>query len=71
SRQSFAIAYTSTVETRVMIAGLDNPSDPNDFDRKVNFDATARVTYDYQAANATSSQTMVTETRWHPSIDRA
>jgi large repetitive protein len=57
-------------ETWVLVDGLENTADPNDWDRKVTFDQDARVFVDYQATNATSGQSMRTETRWDTLNDR-
>ncbi len=64
------VAGQPTNETWVLVDGLENTGDPNDWDRKVTFDQDARVLLDYQATNATSGQSMRTETRWDTVNDR-
>jgi RHS repeat-associated protein len=75
ARQRVQVAYQGTIgtptnETWVLVDGLENTSDPNDWDRKVTFDQDARVLLDYQATNATSGQSTRTETRWDTLNDR-
>ena len=74
-RQQVNIAYqevggVTVNETRLLVTGLDNAGDPNDWDRKVQFDDVARTTMDYGTLNGASTQFTLSETRWHPSIDR-
>ena len=74
-RQRVVMQYQGTIgtptnETWVLVDGLENTADPNDWDRKVTFDQDARVLLDYQAVNATSGQSMRTETRWDTLNDR-
>ena len=74
-RQQINIAYqdvggVTVKETRLLVTGLDNAGDPNDWDRKVQFDDVARTTMDYGTLNGASTQFTLSETRWHPSIDR-
>jgi RHS repeat-associated protein len=70
-RQRVVIQYKAPVnETWVLVDGLDNAGDANDWDRRVTFDGDARVLIDYQATNATSGQSMRTETRWDSTSDR-
>ncbi|MEK7426262.1 MAG: PA14 domain-containing protein, partial [Actinomycetota bacterium] len=57
-------------ETRTRIDGLDNTGSSTDWDRRAQFDQTARVTYDYQALDATSSTFMLTQTGWDSVADR-
>ena len=75
ARQRVVMQYqgaigTPTNETWVLVDGLEISADPNDWDRKVTFDQDARVLLDYQAVNATSGQSMRTETRWDTLNDR-
>lgn len=71
SRQQLTIVYQDPAnETRVLIAGLDNTGDPDDWDRRVTYDATARVLSDNQALNAASTQFSSTSTTWDSVADR-
>ena len=51
-------------ETRLRVLGLDDTGSLTDWDRKVEFDSTARTTREYQALNATSTQTVISEYGW-------
>jgi len=51
-------------ETRLRVLGLDDPLSSTDWDCKVEFDATARTTREYQALDATSTQTVISEHGW-------
>ena len=64
------VAGITVNETWVLVDGLDNPGSATDWDRKVTFDDTARVNYDYQALNTAATQYSLTETRWHGVMDR-
>lgn len=63
------VAGVPANETWLLVDGLDGPGEL-DWDRKVTFDDTARVEYDYQALNDAATQFSLTETRWHGLIDR-
>lgn len=69
TRAGFSVFYTSATESRVLVAGLDNTSDPNDWDRKVTFDETARWTVDLQATNANSSGFVEKTATWDAKAD--
>ncbi len=51
-------------ETRTRILGLDNTASSTDWDKKVLFDSAARTTSEYQALDATSATTMLSEYGW-------
>jgi len=51
-------------ETRLRVLGLDDTLSSTDWDRRVEFDSTARTTREYQALNTTSTQTVISEYGW-------
>jgi large repetitive protein len=51
-------------ETKVRILGLDDTASNTDWDRRVEFDPSARTTREYQALNAASTQTMISDYGW-------
>ncbi|MPY93946.1 MAG: hypothetical protein GEV08_13045 [Acidimicrobiia bacterium] len=59
-----------TDETRVHVTGVDDPTNPDDWDRRVTFDTAGRVLVDQRAVNAAADQAMSTEHRWDSASDR-
>ncbi|MEQ1872242.1 MAG: PA14 domain-containing protein [Ilumatobacteraceae bacterium] len=51
-------------ETRLRVLGLDDTGLSTDWDRKVEFDSTARTTREYQGLNAASTQFILSEFGW-------